>query len=95
MKSIQEAMRAKELEVMKVVEDALQQKELELRQVQRNLLEALRLVNGLLESDNSAVDAALAEATSATKRLAPQPTMAAAAATKPALAWEQPTKRFP
>ena len=89
-------MRAKELDLLKQVESALQRKELELRQVQKSVLEALRLVNGLLEVDNSAVETMLAEANAATNRLAgPSAVMAAAAAPSPALAWEQPAKRFP
>ncbi len=89
--------RAKELDLLKQVESALQRKELELRQVQKGILEALRLVNGLLEVDNSAVEAMLAEANAATTRLSgPTPVaVAAAAAPSPTLAWEQPAKRFP
>lgn len=65
MKSIQDVVRTKELEILRVVEDALQQKETELRQLQKSLLEALRVVNRLLETDNTAVEAALAEANAA------------------------------
>ncbi len=89
--------RANALDLLRQVESALQRKELELRQVQKSLLEALRLVNGLLEVDNSAIDALLAEANAATARLAPTPPMASVVAAAPAatLAWEQPAKRFP
>ena len=68
MKSIQDVVRTKELEILRVVEDALQQKETELRQLQKSLLEALRVVNRLLETDNTAVEAALAEANAAGKK---------------------------
>ncbi len=90
-------MRANALELLKQVESALQRKELELRQVQKSLLEALRLVNGLLEVDNSAIEALLADATAATTRLGGPVPLATAvtAAPSPTLAWEQPAKRFP
>ncbi len=91
MKSIQETVRKKELEILKSVEEALQQKELELRQLQKTLVEALRLVNRLLESDNPEVEAVLADA----KRFTPQPVAAAATPAKPAPAWEQSGKQFP
>ncbi len=89
--------RANALDLLKQVESALQRKELELRQVQKSLLEALRLVNGLLEVDNAAIESMLADANAATSRLSgPAPVAAAAAAApSPTLAWEQPAKRFP
>ncbi len=90
MKSIQETVRKKELEILKSVEEALQQKELELRQLQKTLVEALRLVNRLLESENPEAEAVLADAS---KRFTPQPV--AASASKPAPAWEQSGKQFP
>ncbi len=91
MKSIQETVRKKELEILKSVEEALQQKELELRQLQKTLVEALRLVNRLLESENPEAEAALADAN---KRFTPQP-VAAAAGGKPVPAWDQSGKQFP
>ncbi len=90
-------MRVNALELLKQVESALQRKELELRQVQRSLLEALRLVNGLLEVDSTAIEALLADANAAATRLAGPIPVASAGATAPSttLAWEQPAKRFP
>ena len=91
MKSIQETVRRKELEILKSVEEVLQQKELELRQLQKTLVEALRLVNRLLESENPETEAALADAG---KRYTPQ-AVATAAPAKAAPAWEQTGKQFP
>ena len=88
MRSIQEAVRMKELEILKSVEEALQQKELELRQLQKTLVEALRLVNNLLESDNGEAEAVLAEAS---KRSPVQPVAAA----RPAPVWQPTAKQFP
>ncbi len=90
-------MRANALELLKQVESALQRKELELRQVQKSLLEALRLVNGLLEVDNTAIEELLADANAVTSRLSGPVPVAAAVAAAPStpLAWEQPAKRFP
>ncbi len=91
MKSIQETVRKKELEILKSVEEVLQQKELELRQLQKTLVEALRLVNRLLEADSPEAEAAMADAN---KRFTAQPA-AAAAPGKQAPAWEQSGKQFP
>ncbi len=74
MKGIQDVVRTKELEILRAVEDALQQKDAELRQLQKGLLEALWVVNRLLEADNTAVEAALADANAPGKKLtAPVP----------------------
>ncbi len=88
MNSIKENIRAKQLEFLKAVDEAFQQREAELRQVQRSLMETLRLVNDLLG------DTAPAETTAAADRV-PPPAVAAAGVGKPAIAWEQPVKRFP
>ncbi len=79
MKGIQDIVRTKEMEILRAVEDALQHKEAELRQLQKGLLEALRVVNRLLEADNTAVEAALAE-NAVGKKLA-APAMAAVSGT--------------
>ena len=95
MKSIQEIMRAKELEVLQLVEDALRQKEVELRQLQKNLQEALRLVNRLLETEEGAATTAPAEAASAVRKVTPPPGVAGSGATRAAPAWDPTRKEFP
>ncbi len=89
MNSIKDTIRAKQVEFMKAVDDAFQQKEAELRRVQKSLTETLRLVNELL-GESAAVEAG---PVAAADRV-PPPTVVAVAG-KPAIAWEQPVKRFP
>ncbi len=55
MKNIQEVVSAEELSILRVLEDSLQQEELELRQLQRRLVDALQLVNRLLEADSATI----------------------------------------
>ncbi len=69
MKNIQDVVHAKQLEIVKVIEQAMEQRDAELRQLQRTLLESLRMVNRLLESDNSAVE--MAQAASASSGYGP------------------------
>ncbi len=52
-KSIQELVHLKELEILKAVEESARQQEMELRRIQGSLMEALRVVNRLLESDQT------------------------------------------
>ncbi len=90
MKNIHDVIRAKELELLNTLEEALQQKETELRQLQKNITEALRLVNGLLQESSSAGQAE--------PLLAPRPAPVAASAAsipKPIAVGEPPVKRFP
>lgn len=77
MKNIQEVVHSKELEILKAVEESVRQQEVQLRQLQKGLLEALQVVNRLLETDNAAVEAALAEANSAVRSVrTPSPSSA-------------------
>ncbi len=62
MKNIQEVVSAEELSILRVLEDSLQQEQLELRQLQRRLVDALQLVNRLLEAGNTGTETARAEA---------------------------------
>lgn len=56
MKSIHEAVQ-KELELQQLLNNAVKQKELELRQLQKLLLNALYLVNRLLDADTETSEA--------------------------------------
>ena len=62
MKNIQEVVSAEELDILNVLEDSLQQEELELRQLQSRLMDALQLVDRLLEAGYTDLEAAGAEA---------------------------------
>ncbi len=93
MKSLQDVVRTKELEILRAVEDALLQKDAELRQLQKGLLEALRVVNRLLEADNTAVEAALAQADAAGKKFtAPAVTPVPASVSVPPPRYETPLR---
>ncbi len=77
MKNIQELVHSKELEIIKAVEESARQQEAELRRLQSGLMEALRVVNRLLEADQTAPEAALpapsVAASSLPARTAPTP----------------------
>ncbi len=64
MRNIQEMVRARQLEILRAVEGAAEQQETELWQLRKSLLNALRVVNRLLEIDEMGAEAARAEADS-------------------------------
>ncbi len=63
-KNIQDVVHAKQLEIVKVIEQALEQRDAELRQLQRTLVESLRVVNRLLENDDTVMEVAQAASAS-------------------------------
>ncbi len=73
MKNIQELVHSKEMEILKAVEESARQQETELRRVQSSLIEALRVINRLLETDQP--EAAVA-ATSVSVSPVPAPAVA-------------------
>jgi hypothetical protein len=58
MKSIQELIRQKELELQRALEDAVRAKELELARVRKSLQEALATIDRLLEAEVDSAGAA-------------------------------------